>query len=97
MNAQDEKWLNLQRASGPTFAPEPPPPYGFLTGMMARLRAEERQQRDVERIGWRALLASLAALVIAAAVTFSLDRGDSSSDFDPGVKSLVQIDEMPFS
>jgi hypothetical protein len=97
MNAQDEKWLNLLRASSLTFAPEPTPPYGFMTGMISRLLAEERQQQEAERIGWRALLASMAALVIAAAVTLSLNRGDSSSEFDPGVKSLVQMDNISLS
>jgi hypothetical protein len=39
----------------------------------------------------------MAALVIAAAVTLSLNRGDSSSEFDPGVKSLVQMDNISLS
>lgn len=97
MNAHDEKWQGLLRASASTFAAEPTPPYGFVTAMLTRLRMEERQQLEAERIGWRALLASLAALVIAGAVTFSINRTDNSTDFDPGVKSLIQIDDVPVS
>jgi len=72
-------------------------PYGFITGTLAQLRAESRQQNEFERIGWRALLTSLAALVIAAMVTLSVDFSDQSGDFEPGTKSVVQLENIQVS
>ena len=95
--SEDEKWQNLLLRSTPTFAAEAVPPYGFITGMLAQLRAEKRQQEELERIGWRALLASLAALVIAATVTLSMNYMDRGGDFEPGVRSLVQMENIQVS
>jgi hypothetical protein len=94
---EDEKWQGLLLRSAPTFAGEATPPYGFITGTLARLGAEKRQQEEFERIGWRALLASLAALAVAAAVTLSVNMTDRGGDFDPGVKSLVQMENIQIS
>jgi hypothetical protein len=93
---EDEKWQGLLLRSAPTFAGEAAPPYGFITGVLAQLRAEKRQQEEFERIGWRALLASLAALAIAATVTLSVDFRDRG-DFEPGVRSLVQLENIQVS
>jgi len=90
----DEKWQGLLLRSAPTFTGEAEPPYGFITGTLARLRTEKRQQEELERIGWRALLASLAALVIAATVTLSVNFRDREGDFEPGVRSLVQMENI---
>ena len=90
----DEKWQNLLLRSTPTFAAEAVPPYGFITGTLAQLRAEKRQQDELERIGWRALLASLAALVVVAAVAVSVNFSDRGGDFEPGVRSLVQMENI---
>jgi len=94
---EDEKWQGLLLRSAPAFAGEASAPYGFVTGTLAQLRAEKRQQEEMERIGWRALLASMAALAVAAAVTLSVNLTDPSMDFDPGVRSLVQIENVPVS
>jgi hypothetical protein len=94
---EDEKWRNLLLRSAPTFAGEAVPPYGFVPGTLARLRAENRQQEALERIGWRALLASLAALAVAATVTLSVGLRDQGGDFEPGVKSLVQMESIQLS
>jgi hypothetical protein len=94
---EDEKWQGLLLRSTPTFTGEATPPYGFVTGTLARLRAENGQQKEFERIGWRALIASLVALVIAATVTLSLSYADRGSDFDPGVRSLVQMENIQIS
>ena len=67
-SSEDEKWRGLLLRSTPTFTGETSPPYGFITGTLARLKAEKRQQDEFERIGWRALLASLAALVVAVSM-----------------------------
>jgi len=94
---EDEKWQNLVRRSAPAFAGETTPPYGFVTATLARLRTEERQQEEFERIGWRALLAAVGALAITAMVTFSLNTTDPSTDFEPGVKGLVQMENIQVS
>jgi hypothetical protein len=43
------------------------------------------------------VLASLGALVVAVAVTVTVDLRDAGPDLDPGVRSLVQIDKLPFN
>jgi hypothetical protein len=97
MNEPNDTWMNLLAGSAPTFAGEGTPPYGFVTGTLASLRAGKRQQQEIERIGLRALLASLGALAVAAALTVTVDLHDQSTDFDPGVRSLVQMDNLPYS
>jgi hypothetical protein len=99
MNTNDPEkiWMNLLAQSAPTFAAEPVPPYGFVTSTLAALRAERTQQREFERIGLRALWAALAALGVAATVTLTINLHQDSPDFDPGVRSLVQVDNLPYS
>ena len=94
-NNADDTWRNLLAQSAPTFAAEQEPPYGFVTSTMAALRAEHRQQREFERIGLRALWAALAALGVTAVVALSIHQ--DSPDFDPGVRGLVQMDNLPYS
>jgi len=96
-NEPEKIWTTLLAQSAPTFAAEAEPPFGFLTSTLAALRAEIRQRRECERIGWRALLASLAALGVAAALAFTLSLRDQTPDFDPGVRGLVQMDNLPYS
>ena len=38
----DEKWRGLLLRSAPTFTGEAEPPYGFVTGALARLRQKAR-------------------------------------------------------
>ncbi len=95
--SENEKWQSLLARSIPTFAGETTPPYGFTTAMLAQLRAESRQQQEIERIGWRALLASMAALVLAVSVTVGLSYENPGNDFDPGVRSLVQMEKIQVS
>jgi hypothetical protein len=97
MNLQDEKWQNLLRRSTPTFTGDATPPYGFVTATLTRLRLDAREQAEFERIGWRALLASFAALVIAATVTFSVAMNDRGGDFEPGVRGMVQMENIQVS
>jgi hypothetical protein len=96
-NEPEKIWLNLLAQSAPTFAGETSPPYGFVTNTLAALRAEGRQQLEFERIGWRALLASVAALGVAAVLALTMSLRDQSADFDPGVRGLVQLDNLPYS
>ena len=85
---EDEKWQGLLLRSAPTFAGEADAALWICHQHAGPARAENRQQEEIERIGWRALLASLAALVIAATVTLSVsliqDRGAISI---PGVRA----------
>ena len=96
-NREDEKWQALLACSVPTFAGDATPPYGFTTATLARLRAESSQQAEIERIGWRALLASMVALVLAITVTLGLSYRDSGNEFDPGVRGVVQVANVPIS
>ncbi len=96
MNKHDQHWQNLVALSAPTFTGDDAPPFGFATRMLARLRDESRQREAVERVGFRALFVSIAVLAVTtgALVAFdSLDRGD----LEPGVSSLVQVDNVPVS
>jgi len=94
---EDEKWQCLLQQSAPTFAGTAEPPYGFVTSILARLRTENGQQAEMERIGWRALLASLAALVIAVTVTLGMSYSDRGSEFEPGVRGFVQMENVQVS
>jgi hypothetical protein len=96
-NDPEKTWMNLLAQSAPTFSPELAPPYGFVTNTLAALRAQGRQQREFERIGLRALWAALAALGVAATVTVTVVLHQDNTDFDPGVRSLVQVDNLPYS
>jgi hypothetical protein len=96
-NQPDQIWKNLLAQSAPTFAGEAEPPYGFVTSTLAALRVESRQEREIERIGWRAVMASLAALGVAAALTLTVSLHNQGPDFEPGVRGLVQMDNLPYS
>ncbi len=94
---EDEKWQSLLLRSKPAFAGETELPYGFMTSTLARLKSERQMLEECERIGWRALLASFAALVIAAAVTLTVNFNDPSGDFEPGIRSSIQMENIPVS
>ena len=94
---EDQNWQNLLLRSTVTFAGETEPPYGMITSTLARLGAEKRQQEDIERIGWRALLAAMAALVVAATVTVSVDFMNRGGDLEPGTRGLVQVENIQVS
>jgi hypothetical protein len=97
MNTNENgKWQSLLSSSAPAFAGEATPPYGFLTGTLARLREEKKQQEQLEKISFRALFASMVALVIMVGVTLSLHT-QTSSDFEPGIRSLIQVENVPIS
>jgi len=96
-NDPDTTWKNLLAQSAPTFAGDTVVPFGFVTSTLAGLRAERRQQREFERIGLRALWAAVAALGVAVAVTVTVNLHQDNNDFDPGVRSLVQVDNLPYS
>lgn len=93
----DEKWQQLLARSTPTFTGEATPPFGFMTGAMAQIR-EMRLQQEAERIGWRALVASFVTLIGAAMVAVTVNFSQSSSvDLDPGMRSIVQVENIQLS
>jgi hypothetical protein len=97
MNEQDDvRWQNLLTMSAPTFAGEEMPPYGMVTRTLARLREETRQRELVERIGLRALFASLGILGLTAAATLGAGYFDGS-DLEPGLNSFVQVENVQVS
>ncbi len=93
----DEKWQQLLARSTPTFAGEATPPFGFITGAMAQIR-EGRQQQEAERIGWRALVASFVTLIGAAVVAITVNFSQqSTSDLEPGMRNIVQVENIQLS
>lgn len=98
MKKTNDTWENLLAMSGPTFAGESALPFGFMTNTMSNLRFQQVQVAEMERIGLRALLASLAALAVAAVLAVTINMHyQSGSDLDPGVRSLVQLDNISVS
>ncbi len=93
---ENTRWHNLIALSAPTFTGDDAPPYGFVTSTMARLREETRQVELAERIGMRALFASLALLFITAMVTLGLQYHDRS-DLEPGLRGIVQVENVQLS
>ena len=92
----NDRWKNLLALSAPTFANEAVPPFGFTTSLLARLREQDRDMEQAERIGVRALFASLGALVLAAILAFSASRVNHN-DIEPGLRSIVQVENVPLS
>jgi len=50
-----------------------------------------------ERIGMRALFASLFVLVLAAGITLRMDYLDRGDDLEPGLRGIVQVENVPVS
>jgi hypothetical protein len=96
-NQLDQAWKNLLAQSAPTFAAKSDVPYGFATATLAALRAERNGQREVERIGWRAIIASMGALSLAAALMVALDLREQGRDSDPNDRTVVQVENLPIS
>ena len=93
---EDNLWASLLAQSAPTFTGDAEPPYGLATRVMAGVREEKRQQDALERIGLRAIFASLAVVACTAVLTIGFQMGDSE-DLDPGVKSLALVEKLQVS
>ncbi len=93
---EDQAWQKLLQAGAPTFAGAAEVPYGFATNTLARLRATNRQQRELERLGWRALLASLCTLFVVASLTVGMQL-EHRTDLDPGISNIIEIGNVPIS
>jgi hypothetical protein len=96
-DSEQAQWHNLLAMSAPAFAVgETAPPYGFVTRVRARLETESCQREMMERVGLRALLASLAVLILTAAIMIEVNRADRP-DFEPGLGGLLQAADVPLS
>jgi hypothetical protein len=95
-NHEDLIWQNLLSASAPTFHAETIPPYGFMTQAMARLMAEKGQRDLMERIGIRAIFASLAVVVLTLGVTL-IAQAEDRGQLEPGMKNVLQVENVPVS
>jgi hypothetical protein len=93
---EDTHWKNLLAMSSPAFAGEAHPPYGFTTRTLARLREETRQLETAERIGLRAVFASLFLLLLTVVGTLGVDQLNRG-DLEPGLRSIVQVENVPLS
>jgi hypothetical protein len=93
---EDTRWKNLLATGAPAFAGDAEPPYGFITRTLARLREENRQRDLMERIGLRALFASLAVLAAAAILNVLVDHS-VRGDLEPGLRGIVQVENVPLS
>jgi len=93
---EDEKWQSLLLSSAPTFVGDTTLPYGFLTSTLARLKEEKKEREQLEKIGLRALIASMVVLVVTVGVTLSL-KFQNQSDLEPGIRSLIQVENVSLS
>jgi O-antigen ligase len=91
---EDQVWENLLAQSASSFDGEQAPPYGLTTRILAAVREQRAEEALWERIGRRAIFASLAAVVGIALVTFV--RHDSD-DLDPAVKSVAVVENVQVS
>jgi hypothetical protein len=96
---EDSIWLNLAAMSAPAYsAAGAHPPYGFTTRVLARLRAEQHEQKLAERIGLRAIFAAFAILVVTGVFALGLNRHAADrSDLEPGLRGFLQAADMPLS
>jgi hypothetical protein len=95
MKSKEENvWESLLAQSAPTFAGEVSPPYGLTTRVLAAVRERRQQEAIWERIGLRAIFASLTAVVGIALITFVLHDRD---DLDPAMKSIAQVENVQVS
>jgi hypothetical protein len=96
---EDQTWLNLAALGAPAYsAAGSQPPYGFTTRVLARVRAEQREQKLAERIGLRAIFAAFAVLVVTGVYALGLDhRAADRSDLEPGLRGFLQAADVPLS
>ena len=94
---ENQLWQKLVALSAPTYAGDESVPYGFTTRFLADWRAgESRQCELVERIGFKALFASLGLLLLAVTAHFGV-RYLNHSDLEPGLRGIVQIENIQVS
>jgi hypothetical protein len=90
------RWENLLAMSAATFEPPAEPAFGLATAVLARLREDELSQALAERIGLRAIFASVGALVLVFLFSVTAQHFQQN-DFEPGLRSIVQVQNVPLS
>jgi CRISPR/Cas system endoribonuclease Cas6 (RAMP superfamily) len=93
---EEEIWRALLAQSAPAFAGETEPPYGFTGRVLARARAERQQKNAFERMGLRAIMASLGVVACLGVVTIGLQMQDRE-DVDPAIKSMALVENVQVS
>ncbi len=92
---EDRVWESLLAQSAPAFAAETTPPFGLATRVLAGVRDERQQVATWDRVGRRAIWASLTAVLIMGAVTMA--RHERHDDVDPTVRNLALVENVPVS
>ena len=91
---EDNVWKSLLAQSATTFDGDTTPPLGLATRVLAGVRETRGREAAGERIGLRAIFASLAAVVVMTVVTFAKVGHD---DTDAPVRSLAQLENVQVS
>ncbi len=91
---EDDIWKSLLTQSAPSFAGDLTPPLGLAARILAGAREERVKEAAWERIGLRAILASLAAVVVMTVVTVANVHRD---DVDVPVRGFAALEEMQVS
>jgi hypothetical protein len=91
---EDNVWKSLLAQSATTFDGDVTPPLGLATRVLAGVRETRVREASWERIGLGAILASLAAVMVMAVVTFASVGHD---DIDTPVRSLAQLENVQVS
>ncbi len=91
---EDNTWKSLLAQSATTFDGDMTPPLGLATRVLAGLSEKRVQEAAWERIGLRAIFASLMAVVVMTVVTFAQVGHD---DADAPVRSLAQLENVQVS
>jgi anti-sigma-K factor RskA len=93
---EDQTWSALLAKSAPAFAGETEPPFGLATRVLADARQQWSQQEASERLGLRALFASLAMVAVTAALTAGLHLVDNR-ETDPVIRSMAVVENAQVS
>jgi hypothetical protein len=91
---EDNVWKSLLAQSATTFDGNLAPPFGLAARVLAGVRETRVQEAAWERIGLRAIFASLVAVAVMTAVTFAKVGHD---DTDAPVRSLAQLENVQVS
>ena len=91
---EDIVWKSLLAQSAATFDGGMTPPLGLAARVLAGVRETRVREAAWERIGLRAIFASLVAVVVMTVVTFAQVGRD---DADAPVRSLAQLENVPVS
>jgi hypothetical protein len=93
---EDFVWESLLAQSAPAFAAETTPPFGLTTRVLAAVREERQQAAAGDRVGRRAIWASLIAVLVLGAVTVARHQ-PRQDDVDLPVRNLALVENVQVS